>query len=89
MQILITNLLLIVITGGIGYLIAQSRPHWFRLQEIGGSYLSGLISVLLLAGAMRAAAVIYGPAAMLSIISVIVGFVLGIWLARRTTNTLR
>lgn len=89
MQMLITNLLLIVITGGIGYLIAQSRPHWFRLQEINSFYLPGLISVLLLAGALRAAAVIYGPTAVLSIISVIVGFVLGIWLARRTTKTLR
>ncbi len=89
MQMLITNLLLIVITGGIGYLVAQARPHWFRLQELGSFYLPGLISVLLLAGAMRAAAVIYGPAAMLSIISVIVGFGLGIWLARRTTRTLR
>jgi hypothetical protein len=89
MQVLITNLLLIVITGGIGYLIAQSHPLWFRFQELGSSYLSGLISVLLLAGAMRAAAVIYGPTAVLSIISVIIGFVLGIWLARRTSNTLR
>ncbi|MFP4437271.1 MAG: hypothetical protein ACLFVO_08480 [Chloroflexaceae bacterium] len=89
MQALITNLLLLVIASGIGYLVAQWRPHWFRVREMGGTLLPGLIVALLLAAALRAAAVVYGPGAMFSIISVIGGLVLGIWLAQRTTRTQR
>ncbi len=89
MQVLITNLLLLVIASGIGYLVAQWRPSWFRVREMGGNLLPGLIVALLLAAALRAAAVVYGPGAMFSIISVIGGLVLGIWLAQRTTRTER
>lgn len=89
MQVLITNLLLIVIAGGCGYLIGQWRPNWFRFEGMGGVFLPLWIVALLLAAALRAAAVVYGPEAMFFVISVIGGFVLGIWLARRATRTSR
>lgn len=89
MQIVITNALLLVIASGVGYLVAQGRPHWFRFREMRGSFLSGMIVALLLAASLRTAALVYGPTAMLSVISVLGGLILGIWLGQRTPRTHR
>lgn len=88
MQGVITNFLLLVIAGGLGYLTAQWRPNWFRFEGFGGGmFLPIWIVALLLAGGLRAAAVVYGPEGMFAVISVVVGFILGIWLARRAMKT--
>ncbi|RRR67363.1 MAG: hypothetical protein EI684_19105 [Candidatus Viridilinea halotolerans] len=87
MQILTTNLLLIVIAGGIGYLLAQERPQWFGPEVRQRLFFLGWIIALLLAGAMRAAALVYGPAAMFSLLSLLAGFALGLWLGLRLAAT--
>lgn len=83
MQILITNLLLLLLTGGVGYLVGQGRPQWFGPELRDRLMFAGWIIVLLLAGALRAAALVYGPEAMLAVLTVVGGFVLGVWLALR------
>lgn len=83
MQTLITNVLLLVIAGGVGYLVAQARPEWFGPGMRQRLLVGGWIIALLLAGALRAAAVVYGPGAMFGIISLGGGFALGCWLALR------
>jgi hypothetical protein len=87
MQILITNLLLLAIAGGIGYLVAQERPQWFGPEVRQRLFFMGWIIALLLAGAMRAAALVYGPAAMFSLLSLIGGFALGVWLGLRPAGS--
>ncbi|PDW01903.1 hypothetical protein [Candidatus Viridilinea mediisalina] len=86
MQILITNILLLTIAGGIGYLVAQERPQWFGPEIRQRLFFLGWIIALLLAGAMRAAAIVYGPGAMFSLLSLIIGFGLGIWLGLRLAD---
>lgn len=87
MQILITNVLLLVITGGVGYLVGQSRPHWFGPELRQRLLFTGWIIALLLAGALRAAALVYGPEAMFSVLSVAGGFALGVWFALRSAGS--
>ncbi|NJN16434.1 MAG: hypothetical protein HC822_09280 [Oscillochloris sp.] len=86
---LITNLLLLVIAGGIGFLVGQGRPEWFGPEMRQRLFFGGWIIALLLAGAMRAAAVVYGPGAMFGLLSIIGGFGLGIWLALRSGDPQR
>ncbi len=83
MQILITNALLLVIAGGIGYLIAQGRPQWFGPEFRQRLFFMGWIIALLLAGALRAAAFVYGPEAMFGLLSLGAGFGMGVWLGLR------
>lgn len=83
MDSVISSILLFVIGGGIGYLVAQWRPEWFGEQWRRSLFTIGWIVALLLAGALRAAAVVYGPAAMFFVISLVLGFGMGVWLARR------
>jgi hypothetical protein len=89
MQVLISNGLLIVVTGGIGYLIAQWRPTLFENLVQRGMMMVGWIVVLLLAAALRAAAVVYGPEAMLFVLSAVGGFALGAWLGQRERAQMR
>jgi uncharacterized membrane protein YqgA involved in biofilm formation len=89
MQILITNLLLIVIAGGIGYLVGQNQPQWFGPELRQRLFMIGWIVALLLAGALRAAAVVYGASAMFSVLSMLIGFGLGIWIALRSPDSRR
>ncbi|NJM07471.1 hypothetical protein HC891_16755 [Candidatus Gracilibacteria bacterium] len=49
----------------------------------------GWIVVLLLAAALRAAAVVYGPEAMLFVLSAVGGFALGAWLGQRERAKMR
>lgn len=86
---LITNLSLLVIAGGVGYLLGQGRPQWFGPELRQRLLVAGWIVALLLAGALRAAAVVYGPGAMLGVFSVVGGFALGIWLALRPAGPRR
>ncbi|WP_129670437.1 hypothetical protein [Candidatus Chloroploca sp. Khr17] len=83
MQVLITNLLLLTIAGGIGYLVAQGRPDWFGPESRQRLFFMGWIIALLLAGALRAAAIVYGPASMFALLSIGGGFALGVWLGLR------
>lgn len=83
MQILITNVLLLVIAGGVGYLVAQGKPEWFGPELRQRLLFAGWIIALLLAGALRAAALVYGPGAMFGILSLAGGFALGAWMALR------
>jgi hypothetical protein len=78
MQILTTNLLLLVIAGGVGYLIGQGRPQWFGPEFRSRLLFAGWIIALLLAGALRAAALVYGPGAMFAMLSLAGGFALGV-----------
>lgn len=89
MQTLITNLLLLVIAGGAGYLVGQGRPQWFGPEFRQRLLFAGWIIALLLAGALRAAAVVYGPEAMLAVLTVVAGFALGVWLALRPASPRR
>jgi hypothetical protein len=84
MQILITNLLLLLLTGAVGYLVGQGRPDWFGPQLRDRLMFAGWIIALLLAGALRAAALVYGPGAMFAVLSVTGGFALGVWYALRS-----
>lgn len=86
MQILITNVLLLLITAGVGYLVGQARPQWFGPELRDRLVFAGWIVALLLAGALRAAAVVYGPEAMLAVLTVVAGFALGVWYALRAAN---
>jgi uncharacterized membrane protein YdjX (TVP38/TMEM64 family) len=86
MQILITNLLLLLLTGGVGYLVGQARPDWFGPQLRDRLMFAGWIIALLLAGALRAAALVYGPEAMFAVLSVAGGFVFGVWFALRSSG---
>jgi|GEM_PF-3528985 len=86
MQTLVTNLLLLVIAGGVGYLVAQARPEWFGPELRQRLLVVGWVIALLLAGALRAAALVYGPGAMFGIISLAGGFALGAWLALRPSQ---
>lgn len=83
MQILISNVLLLVIAGGVGYLLGQNRPTWFGPELRQRLAVAGWIIALLLAGALRAAALVYGPGAMFGVLSVLGGFALGVWFALR------
>lgn len=83
MQLLITNALLLVIAGGIGYLVAQNRPQWFGPEFRQRLFFMGWIIALLLAGALRAAALVYGPEAMFGLLALGGGFGLGVWLGLR------
>lgn len=87
MQILTTNLLLLLITGGVGYLVGQGRPQWFGPELRDRLMFAGWIIALLLAGALRAAALVYGPEAMLYVLAAVGGFVLGVWYALRTAKS--
>lgn len=89
MQIVITNLLLLLLTGGVGYLIGQGRPDWFGPQLRDRLMVAGWIIALLLAGALRAAALVYGPEAMFAVLSVAGGFALGVWYALRSAGPRR
>lgn len=89
MQILITNMLLLVIAGGVGYLVAQNKPEWFGPELRQRLFMVGWIVVLLLAGGMRAAALVYGPGAMFGLISLVGGFALGVWIALRPPGVRR
>jgi hypothetical protein len=89
MQILISNLLLLVIAGGIGYLVGQGRPQWFGPELRSRLMFLGWIIALVLAGALRAAAVVYGPGAMFGVLSLVGGFALGVWLALRPAGPRR
>jgi hypothetical protein len=86
MQFLITNALLLLLTGGVGYLLGQAKPQWFGPELRDRLFVAGWIIALLLAGALRAAAVVYGPEAMFAVISVVGGFAFGIWYALRSAN---
>lgn len=83
MQILISNVLLLIIAGGVGYLVGQGRPEWFGPEQRQRLLMVGWIIALLLAGALRAAALVYGAGAMFGILSILGGFGLGAWLALR------
>lgn len=83
MQILTTNLLVLLITGGLGYLLGQGRPQWFGPELRERLLFAGWIIALLLAGALRAASLVYGPEAMFAVLSAVGGFALGVWLALR------
>lgn len=83
MQIFITNVLLLVIAGGVGYLVAQGRPEWFGPELRQRLLFVGWIVALLLAGVLRAAALVYGPGAMFGILSLGGGFALGVWMGLR------
>jgi hypothetical protein len=83
MQFLTTNLLLLLIAGGVGYLVGQGRPEWFGPELRQRLLTVGWIVALLLAGALRAAAVVYGPEAMFSVLAFTGGFALGVWVAVR------
>lgn len=83
MQIVITNVLLLVIAGGVGYLVGQGRPQWFGPEFRQRLFFIGWIVALLLAGALRAATLVYGPSAMFAILSLLGGFALGVWVALR------
>jgi hypothetical protein len=89
MQILITNALLLLMTGGIGYLVGQGRPDWFGPEMRSRLLFAGWIIALLLAGALRAAALVYGPEAMFAVLSVVGGFALGVWYALRAPEPKR
>jgi hypothetical protein len=86
MQIVITNLALLTLAGGFGYLTGQTRPDWFGSALRDRLLTVGWIVVLLLAGALRAAALVYGPESMLAVLSVAAGFPLGVWLAVRAAG---
>jgi hypothetical protein len=88
MQVLISNGLLIVVTGGIGYLVAQWRPALFENLLQRGMMVAWIV-VLLLAGALRAAAVVYGPEAMLFVLIAVGGFAFGAWLGQREQSQMR
>lgn len=87
MQILISNVLLLIIAGGVGYLVGQGRPEWFGPEQRQRLFMVGWIIALLLAGALRAAALVYGAGAMFGMLSILGGFVLGAWLALRQAAT--
>lgn len=89
MQIFITNGLMLVIAGGVGYLLGQARPQWFGPDMRQRLSVAGWIVALLLAGALRAAALVYGPGAMFAIICLVGGFGFGIWLALRPATPRR
>ncbi len=89
LQIFTSGLLLMIIGGGFGYLTFQWRPDWFGAQWRQSLFMVGWIIALLLAGSLRVAAVVYGPSGMFFVISVILGFALGIWLGRRVTDSVR
>lgn len=89
MQTLITNLLLLVIAGGVGYLVAQGKPEWFGPELRQRLLFAGWIIALLLAGALRAAALVYGPGAMFGILSLGGGFALGVWVGLRQAQPKR
>lgn len=89
MQILTTNLLVLLITGGVGYLVGQGRPQWFGPELRDRLMFAGWIIALLLAGALRAAALVYGPEAMFAVLSAAGGFVLGVWYALRAAGPSR
>lgn len=79
MQIVISNVLLLIIAGGIGYLVAQGRPEWFSPEQRQRLFMVGWIVALLLAGALRAASLLYGASAMFSMLSILGGFAFGVW----------
>lgn len=83
MQIAISNVLLLIIAGGVGYLVGQNRPDWFGPEQRQRLFMVGWIIALLLAGALRAAALVYGAGAMFGMLSILGGFALGVWLALR------
>jgi hypothetical protein len=83
MQLVITNVLLLIIAGGVGYLLGQGRPRWFGPEFRQRLFIVGWIVALLLAGALRAAALVYGPGAMLAVLSLLGGFAAGVWMAMR------
>lgn len=85
----ISSVLVAIISGGIGYLLVQWRPAWFGGQFSQSFMRVGWIAALLLAGAMRAVLVVYGAEATLAVTGVIVGFIIGIWLARRGAQSAR
>jgi hypothetical protein len=89
MQTLTTNLLLLLITGGAGYLLGQAKPQWFGPELRERLLFAGWIIALLLAGALRAAALVYGPAAMFAVLSSVGGFALGVWYALRSAGPRR
>lgn len=89
MQILTTNLLLLLIAGCVGYLVGQGRPEWFGSSLRDRLFTVGWIAVLLFAGALRAAALVYGPESMLAVLSVAGGFAFGVWYALRAAGPRR
>jgi hypothetical protein len=79
-------MLLLVIAGGVGYLVGQGKPEWFGPQLRQRLLSGGWIIALLLAGSLRAAALVYGAGAMFGILSLAGGFALGAWMAVRQSQ---